>query len=249
MKICAAAAVSSSMRRLVLVVLALAAAGPAAAAPPTGAIKGVVTWKGAPPVDPPVDRSRDPACPSGRGAEDVVVTDGKLRDVLVRIKLAAPPSAPPAAPPTPPPPAVIGQTACMYTPRVVGLVVGQKLEIRNLDPTFHNVRGNLATKILWNLGQAKGAPAIVREGLGQPGDVVSLHCDVHPWMSAWVAIHDHPHFAVTGADGSFTLPDLAPGSYTVEAWHPTLGTKTSKLKVKRGKTTKASFTFAAPAAR
>jgi hypothetical protein len=136
----------------------------------------------------------------------------------------------------------------MYTPRVVGLVVGQKLEIRNLDPTFHNVRGNLATKILWNLGQAKGAPAIVRDNLGQPGDVVSLHCDVHPWMSAWVAIHDHPHFAVTGADGGFTLPDLAPGTYTVEAWHPTLGTKTSKLKVRRGKTTKASFTFAAPPA-
>lgn len=249
MKICTAAAVSPPMRRSVVVLTlaaaGLVAAGPASAAPGTGAIKGVVTWKGAPPADPAVDRSRDPACPTGRGAEDVVVTDGKLRDVLVRIKLAAPPSAPPSAPP----PAVIGQTACMYTPRVVGLVVGQKLEIRNLDPTFHNVRGNLATKILWNLGQAKGAPAIVRDNLGQPGDVVSLHCDVHPWMSAWVAIHDHPHFAVTGADGGFTLPDLAPGTYTVEAWHPTLGTKTSKLKVRRGKTTKASFTFAAPPAR
>ncbi len=236
--------VPATMRRSLLVVAVVCAAtGSVAAAPTAGSITGAVTWTGPAPEAKPVDRSSDPVCAtSARGAEAVVVTDGKLRDVLVRIKVGG---APAAAAPTAP--AVIAQTECMYTPRVVGVVAGQPLEIRNLDATFHNVRGNALTKVLWNLAQPKGAAPIVRDLAGRaPGDVVSLHCDVHPWMAAWVVVSDHGFFAVTGADGGFTLPGVPPGSYTVEAWHPTLGLKTAKVKVKKGKATKVRFAFAAP---
>lgn len=134
----------------------------------------------------------------------------------------------------------------MYGPRVVGVVAGQTLEIRNGDPTFHNVRGNRGGKVVWNLAQPAQAPALTRSELGQPGDVVDLHCDVHPWMAAWVAIQDHPYFAVTGADGTFTIKGVPPGSYILEAWHPVLGITSTKVKVKKGKATKATFTLAAP---
>ena len=235
------------MRRSLLVVAALtgAVASPAMAGPTTGSITGAVTWTGPAPEAKPVDRASDPVCAkTARGTDDVVVTDGKLRDVLVRIKVGGAPAA--AAPTTP---AVIAQSECMYAPRVVGVIAGQALEIRNLDATFHNVRGNALTKVLWNLAQPKGAAPIVRDLAGRAaGDVVSLHCDVHPWMAAWVVVSDHGFFAVTGADGAFTLPGVPPGSYTVEAWHPTLGLKTAKVKVKKGKPTKVRFTFAAPPA-
>ncbi|MBL8623961.1 MAG: carboxypeptidase regulatory-like domain-containing protein [Myxococcales bacterium] len=234
------------MRRWILATaLACAATGTAVAAPPAGSITGAVTWTGPAPEAKPVDRSSDPVCAkTAHGTDDVVVTDGKLRDVLVRIKVGGAPAA--AAPTTP---AVIAQSECMYAPRVVGVIAGQALEIRNLDATFHNVRGNALTKVLWNLAQPKGAAPIVRDLAGRAaGDVVSLHCDVHPWMAAWVVVSDHGFFAVTGADGGFTLPGVPPGSYTVEAWHPTLGLKTAKVKVKKGKPTKVRFTFAAPPA-
>jgi hypothetical protein len=219
--------------------------GAAAAAPATGTIAGTVSWKGAAPARAELDRSRDPVCArSPRLAEDVVVTDGKLRDVHVRVKLGT--AGTHAAPATS---VSVIQRDCMYAPRVVGLVAGQKLEVVNGDPTFHNVRGNLGTKILWNLAQAAAAPSIVRSELGKAGEVVSLHCDVHPWMAAWAVISDHPFFDVTETDGAFELKDVPVGSYTVEAWHPTLGLKTIKVKVKKGKTAKAAFVFApAPAA-
>lgn len=224
--------------------LALCAPALAAAAPTTGTIAGSVSWKGDPPPAAPVDRSADPVCAqTAHGKDDVVVDHGKLRDVLVRISVGGAPAAP-----APDAPAVIVQRECMYTPRVLGIVAGQKVEVRNADATFHNVRGNLGTKVLWNLGQPASAPALERANLGQPGDVVALHCDVHPWMASWIAITDHPFFAVTGADGGFALKNVPPGTYTVEAWHPVLGTRTARVKVKKGKTAKAAFTFAAPAA-
>jgi hypothetical protein len=227
---------------LAAALVALAAAPAAAAPPTTGTITGAVHWKGAAPARAPIDRASDPACAAtARPAEDVVVEHGKLRDVLVRLAVGAAPAVP--APATP---AVIVQHECMYAPRVVGLIAGQKLEVRNADATFHNVRGNLGAKVLWNLGQPAAAPAIERTDLGKPGDIVALKCDVHPWMSSWIAISDHPFFTVTGPDGAFTLANVPPGTYTLEAWHPTLGTKTVKVKVKKGKTAKAKLTFAAP---
>lgn len=215
-------------------------AGTAAAAPNTGTIAGTVSWKGEAPAPVALDRSRDPVCAKNpRVSEDVVVTDGKLRDVHVRIKLGT--AGTHAAPATT---VTVVQRDCMYSPRVVGLVAGQKLEVINSDATFHNVRGNLGSKILWNLAQAAAAPSIVRSDVGKAGDVVSLHCDVHPWMAAWAVVSDHPFFDVTEADGAFEMRDVPAGSYTVEAWHPTLGLKTVKVKVKKGKTAKAAFAFA-----
>ena len=234
---------SPMLRSLALVVAVAATATPVFAAPGTGSITGSVKWKGEAPAVATVDRSSDPVCAAtARGKDDVLVTDGKLRDVVVRITAGA---VVPATAPTVP--VVIAQSECMYAPRVSVAIAGQSLEVRNLDNTFHNVRGNRLAKVLWNLGQPKGAPPIVRDLKAvAAGEVISLHCDVHPWMAAWVVVSDHAAFAVTGADGAFTLRDLAPGTYTVEAWHPTLGKKTAKVKVKKGKPSKLSFTFAAP---
>ena len=220
----------------------LAPAGPAAAGGYT--ITGVVKWKGAVPERPPLDRMSDPVCAANpRASEDVVVEKGRVRDVLVRIKVGtAGTHAAPAAP------AVIIQDQCMYGPRVVGVVEGQPLEVRNGDPTFHNVRGNRDGKVVWNLAQPATAAAITRTDLGKPGDIVDLHCDVHPWMAGWVAVHDHPFFAVTGTDGAFAIASVPAGTYTIEAWHPVLGLTSRKIKVKRGKAPVVNFTLAMPKA-
>ena len=74
--------------------------------------------------------------------------------------------------------------------------------------------------------EAAGFAAVLPDylGLGEgPG--------VHPWMHAYAVVHDHPFFAVTGTDGVFSITGVPQGTYTLEAWHPTLGAKSMQVKI------------------
>ena len=75
--------------------------------------------------------------------------------------------------------------------------------------------------------------------------MVPFKCDVHPWMFAWVGVVDHPFFAVTGADGSFSLEGLPPGTYTIEAWHESLGAQTQTVTIGEQETGDITFLFQA----
>lgn len=207
---------------------------PAKPAPPpaaaTGSITGTITFEGEAPERKQLVRDTDPYClQRPKLAEDVIVTNGKVRDVLVRIKNGtAGKHAVPAQP------IVLDQHECMYRPRVTGMIAGQKIVAKNSDGTFHNVHGTLNGKLLWNKPQAAQAPELTLEAAAKPGDVVEVVCDVHPWMRAYAVVHDHPYFAVTRDDGSFEIKGLPPGSYTLEAWHPKLGTQSVNVKIGAG---------------
>jgi len=234
--------------RAALVVGLVCAAAPAragGAAGPNGSITGTVRFDGPAPARAELERDTDPVCAKTKGqAEDVIVTGGMLRDVLVRVKAGA--KGPFAAPPAP---VVVTQRDCRYDPHVSAVQVGQSLAIKSGDATYHNVHVSKAGKNLWNLSQPAGDPDIVKETPGAAGDVVSLHCDVHAWMQAWAVVVDNPYFAVTDDAGAFTLTGLPPGTYTLEAWHPVLGARTDKVTVGKRAAAKASFHFkAAPAA-
>jgi hypothetical protein len=43
---------------------------------------------------------------------------------------------------------------------------------------------------------------------------------------------DNPYFALSGADGKFTIKNVPPGKYTIEASHRKLGTMTADIEVK-----------------
>jgi plastocyanin len=207
--------------RAALVVLLLATA---AHAETKGTIKGTVIFEGEAPDRPKLVRDTDPVCAKvDKLSEDVIVTKGKLKDVLVRVKNAPAGKAPAT-------PVAIDQKDCMYTPRVVGVMQGQKLGVRNSDGTFHNVHATVDGKLLWNKPHAKGEAPLTLDS-SKAGDVIDIVCDVHPWMHAYAVVMDHPFFAVTGEDGAFEIKGLAPGSYTLEAWHPTLGEKTMNVKI------------------
>jgi hypothetical protein len=74
--------------------------------------------------------------------------------------------------------------------------------------------------------------------------MVPLKCDVHAWMRAYVGALEHPYFAVTGEAGTFTLPDLPPGTYTIEAWHERLGTREQQVTIGAKESKDVEFTFA-----
>jgi uncharacterized protein (DUF2141 family) len=76
-----------------------------------------------------------------------------------------------------------------------------------------------------------------------PEVMVRFKCDVHGWMSAYVGVMANPYFAVTGADGTFEITGLPPGTYTVEAWQEKLGTQSTKITIAEHQTQTASFVF------
>lgn len=216
------------MRALLL--LAVLAAPAFADPKPAGTIKGTVIYEGEGPPRAEQRRDVDPYCAKTPHLEDdVVVTKGKLKDVLVRIKNGTM-----GTHTTPDTPAVLDQRECMYTPRVVGVLPGQKLAVKNSDGTFHNVNGQIAGKPLWNKPQPPKGPDLALDAKAAAGDVIDVVCNVHPWMHAYAVVMDHPYFAVTGEDGTFEIRGLAKGTYTLEAWHPTLGTKTLTVKIGAG---------------
>ena len=60
---------------------------------------------------------------------------------------------------------------------------------------------------------------------------IRIRCDVHSWMTAWWVVQEHPYYALTDTDGVFSLEEIPPGTYTLEAWHETLGTITRAVTV------------------
>jgi hypothetical protein len=58
-----------------------------------------------------------------------------------------------------------------------------------------------------------------------------IKCDVHLWMQAYCVVLDHPYYAVTGTDGTYSIEGLPAGAYTVRFWHERLGEQTHDVTV------------------
>lgn len=115
-------------------------------------------------------------------------------------------------------PVVLDQVGCLYTPHVVGVMTGQTLQIRNSDATLHNVIGNLKANKGFNEGMSVKGGTI--EKVFQNAEFkADFRCFMHPWMVGYVHVLDHPYFAVTGPDGTFTLKGLPPGEYEISVKH------------------------------
>ena len=223
------------MRLVAVVAALLATTALARAEPAAGGIKGTVIFEGEAPDRPAIDRTSDPACgKTTRLSDDIVVTKGKLAGVVVRVTGGTPPP-PRSTSKDPLPPVVLEQTDCAYAPRVFVLEPGQGATVRNRDNTFHTVTGTLRGKQLFNKPQPRQAADIALGAPdGSPGEVLELACNVHPWMHAYGVLADNAFHAVTGEDGTFEITGLAPGKYTLEAWHPILGTRTLDVVIGRG---------------
>jgi plastocyanin len=142
-------------------------------------------------------------------------------------------------------PAVLDQSGCVYTPHVVGVMVGQTLQVRNSDATLHNVMANLRTNKAFNEGMGFKGGTI--EKVFQNAEFkADFRCFMHPWMVAYVHVMEHPYYAVTGLDGTFTLRGLPPGEYEIATLHESSRFEASArvtVKVGAGETQKIAFTY------
>jgi hypothetical protein len=209
----------------------------------TGTISGRVRFDGPAPAQGVLQLSGWSECaaqhPGGNPpAGDVLVTDGKLQNAVVYVKEGLGDRV--FAVPTEP--FVIDQKGCIFLPRIAAAQVDQPLRLLNSDMMAHNVHGLPKNSTQWNFSLGvKGTSRTI--SVSKPEVMIELKCDIHPWMRAYVGVFDHPYFALSGPDGAFSLKNLPPGEYTIEAWHERFGTQTQKVTLGAKETKEITFTF------
>lgn len=143
----------------------------------------------------------------------------------------------------------IDQQGCQYIPHVNAVMTGQRVTIKNTDDTAHNLNLKAEKNRSFNEGQpVKG----MTKEVDFPNSelAIPLKCDVHSWMSAWIAVFDNPFHAVTDENGEFTISGLPSGTYQLSVWHEfdkfQPAEKTIEITVADGETASAEFTFLPP---
>ncbi len=222
-------------------------AHPAPAAPPsepaTGApVSGTVKFDGAAQKAPKIDMSQDPGCKGTNEAENVVVNGGDLANVFVYVKdgLGSRTFDVPATP------VVLEQSGCKYHPHVLGVMAGQTVQIKNSDPTTHNIHPTPKDNREWNESQPPSSPAI-EKNFAREEIMLPVKCNQHPWMKMYINVVKTPFYAVTDKDGQYEIKGLPPGDYTIAFVQEKLGEQDQKVTVaaKESKTVDQSFKPAA----
>jgi plastocyanin len=209
-------------------------------------ITGTVTFDGKAPALTPIGMEAEAVCHKKHGGKPVpnealVLGAGNtMGNIIVWVSKGLPTG---KTWPAPTSPVVLDQDGCMYKPHVMGIMVGQTYRILNSDGILHNIHTLPKVNPSFN----KGMPASLKEAttvFSKPEEVFHIKCDVHPWMSAYMAVFAHPFFSATGTDGKFTIDGLDPGTYEITAWHEKLGTKTASVTVGANDKKTQDFKFA-----
>jgi len=206
-------------------------------------ITGIVKLTAAAPAMPALQMSADPYCASQHASapakdEEVVAgPGGELENVFVYIKQingSFPPSTTPV---------VIDQRGCQYHPHVLAVQVGQPLQIKNSDNALHNIHALPIINSQFNEGQPVQGMVSTKKFDKPEIMPFKVKCDVHGWMKAWMAVMPHPFYAVSQANGSYTISNLPPGNYTLVAWHEKYGAKEQQIAVAAKESKAVNFTF------
>ena len=117
--------------------------------------------------------------------------------------------------------AEISSSDCQLDPRVQAVVKGTTVNVFNDDRLLHRLvfvragtHDTLTRMPFFDPGQV-----VPSERLANEAGIVEIRCAYHPWTRGYVLVFDHPYFAVTGADGTFRIDSLPPGSYRLMVWH------------------------------
>jgi plastocyanin len=162
---------------------------------------------------------------------------GNLRWAFVYLK-----KAPPGKFEPPKTAVVVDQRLCRFEPRVLGIMVGQDLKIRNNDSLMHISHVVPNSNREWGFSQAKPGDEKIKVFSAREV-MIRMGCDVHPWMVAWIGVLDHPFYAVTDALGQFEIKNIPPGTYTLEVWHEKFKSVSEEIEIKPRETKTSEFTL------
>ena len=213
--------------------------------PPVGSsvVSGKITYEGTPPKYKPLDMTNEPTCAKRYTTPplpEAVVTgpNNSLQNVVVYISAGAPDETTPAKAA-----ATLKQSGCRYTPHVVVMEINQEIRVQNDDSVTHTIHPMAKVNQEWNRSQPPGTPAFVIK-YDKP-EFIRVKCELHPWMRGVLVVLKNSHYAVSDENGSFSLPDLPPGQYTITAWHETFGEQSQVVTVGGGEKKQSNFVFKA----
>ncbi len=107
------------------------------------------------------------------------------------------------------------QKHCVFEPHVLGLMAGVPVTLKSSDPKPHNVNVKLKKSSFNQTIGAAPIPFTPQDAERTPGAII---CDIHPWMTAWMMVLDHPYFAVTDAQGNYEIKNVPAGTQKVVVW-------------------------------
>ena len=217
-----------------------------------GSVQGRITYDGALPetaVENIAITKNPEVC--GDGYREVVwidVDDGALRGTFVFIDKIAQGKAWTA-------PAdghyMVNQEKCRFHPWAQVIRRGP-IVIRNSDEgVLHNIntremigveRGRVVKRTIFNFGQPDPGD-INKEIKPRRSSFISINCEAHNFMFGFMLAPEHPYAVVVNGDGTYAIDGIPPGSYTVKAWHPTLGLQEIAIEVPASGSVEANFQF------
>lgn len=221
-----------------------------------GSISGKLTFEGPLPDDAiekiGINKNPDVCDVDGSGYREVVwvdVKDGALRGAFVFIDKIAEGkkwSEPEGGH------YVILQKGCRFRPWAQVVKPGPII-IRHDDPgtVLHNInmremigveKGRVVKRTMFNFGQPE--PGDIEKKLKpRRSAFIAMNCEAHNFMFGFMMAPKHPYAVVVNEDGSYSIDNVPPGTYTVKAWHPRFGIKKTELTVPENGAAEANFTF------
>lgn len=208
-------------------------------------LTGTINVKGTIPKPLQIDMSADPVCQqlnSKPETDHLIANENKLANAFVYVKnrelfqvyrFEEPDTE-----------EVLERRNCRFMPHIIGLRVGQPFSIVNADRTYHNIHPTPKLNHEWNQTQPPGS-APLRKAFHRAEVIIPVKCNQHPWEKAYIAVMDHPFFAVSDANGNFEIRGLPHGTYTLAVWHEQLGEQEMELTLVAGETRRVDFTFEA----
>ena len=184
-----------------------------------GSIKGTVVLKGTAPEVKKLAVTIDQyVCGKEKTPEELVLSpQAGIRNAVVWLDKPPTVATAEALPST----VSMDQRECTFTPRVVLVPAGGKVDFLNSDRLLHNLHSTPSANAAFNRTQPKGRTITI--SFSHP-EIIRVTCDLHSWMRGWVVVADHPFYAMTNGAGEFELRGLPPGRYTLKAWQERLGT-------------------------
>ena len=208
-----------------------------------GTVSGTVTLKNLPaPAAPVATGAAGPVCGASIADESLQLTGNALGGVVVWLDGIH------AGKEVPEDRRLELETVqCRLRPRVQAALVGSAVNIIGHDQFLQHLRftagGDTATRAMVLVGG--GEQVIPTELPFKSPGLVLVHDPDHAWTRAWLAVFDHPYFAVTGPNGSYSISGIPPGSYTLHAWHERTGDTEQKVTVPANGAVKADLALGA----
>lgn len=205
-----------------------------------GEIRGKVTYEGALPKYRPLDMVNEPTCAKQYTTpvlpENVVAgPNNSLKNVVVYISEGTKEEPPQKQV------AMLKQRGCRYIPHVLAVETNQEIRVQNEDSVAHTVHPMARINKEVNRSQPPGTPPLVIK-YDKP-EVIRVKCELHPWMRGTFVVLNNSHYSVSDESGSFSLPDLPPGKYTVKAWHEQFGEQSQVVSIGSGEKKELNFMF------